>query len=50
MILNIDLRLYEFEAVSLRAYLIAKLQDINKLNGHAPDADFVLCEWLNDKY
>ncbi|AEI46766.1 hypothetical protein [Runella slithyformis] len=50
MILHINLRLYEYEAVSLKGYLIAKLQDITKLNGHAPDADFVLCEWLTNKF
>ncbi|WP_428657658.1 hypothetical protein [Runella sp.] len=50
MILHITLRLYESEAVSLRGYLIGKLQDIEKLNGYAHDGDFVLCEWLTEKY
>lgn len=50
MILHINLRLYEFEAVAMKEYLISKLQDVTKLQGHAPDSDIVLSEWLTERF
>lgn len=46
----IELKLYRHEAYALHLYLMNKRTHLKDQKGTAPDQDFVLVEWLMDKY
>lgn len=48
--MDIEPQLYRDEALHLFDYLMIKRENLQKLQGAGADTDFVLVEWLQNKY